>query len=111
MKIFYKISNGTAPSYLSDCVRSIINPSLRSRKTIPPFPRTERYDNSFFPFCIYNWNNLDDKIKTLPSLTRFKKDITSFVRAKRATFYGIRDNFRIKLLTKIRVGFSDLGDH
>ena len=65
----------------------------------------------FFQFCIYNWNGLDDKIKILPTLTQFKKDISSFVRPKGTSFYGIRDNFRIKSLTKIRVGFSDLRDH
>ena len=69
MAMFYKISYDMSPSYLSDYIpqRSIINPSLRSRNIIPPFSRTERYDHSVFPFCIYNWNSLDDKIKTLPS--------------------------------------------
>ena len=38
-----------APSYLSDHIpaRSIINITLRSRNTNPPFSRTDRYDNSF----------------------------------------------------------------
>ena len=113
MTMFYKISNGMAPSYLSDHIpeRSRIDASLRSRITNPPLSRTERYDNSFFPFCIYNWNNLDDAIKSQPSLSRFKNDITTFVRPKGTSFYGIRDNFGIKLLTKIRVSFSDLRDH
>ena len=52
MTMFYKISNGMAPSYLSDHIpaRSIINISLRSRNTNPPFSRTDRYVNSFFSF-------------------------------------------------------------
>ena len=33
-----------------------------------PFPRTNRYDNSFFPFSISNWNNLDSNIKSSSSL-------------------------------------------
>ena len=49
LTMFYKIPNGMAPSYLSDHIpaRSIINISLRSRNTNPPFSRTDRYDNSF----------------------------------------------------------------
>ena len=39
------------------------NISLRSKNINPPFSRTDRYDNSFFPFCIKNWNNLDDATK------------------------------------------------
>ena len=66
-------------------------------------------DALFFPFCIKNWNMLNDSIKYLPSLTRFKKELRRFVRPKGNTFYGIRDKFGIKLLTKIRVSLS--GDH
>ena len=102
--MFYKM----APSFISDYIpqRNIIDPSPGNRDIIPPFPRTEWYDNSFLPFCIYNGNSLNDKIKT-----QFKKDISSFVRPKGTHFYGIRENFGIKLLTKIRVDFSDLRDH
>ena len=113
MTMFYKISNGMAPSYLSDHIpaRSIINISLRSRNTNPPFSRTDRYDNSFFPFCIKNWNNLDDATKSLPSLIQFKKRISLFVCPKGTSCYDIRDNFGTTVLTKIRVSFSDLRDH
>ena len=105
MTMFYKISNGMAPSYLPDHIpaRSVINISLRSRNTNPPFSRTNRYDNRFFPFCIQNWNNLNDATKSLPSLTQFKKRISLFVRPKGTSFYDICDNFGTKVLTKIRV--------
>ena len=88
MTMFYKISNGMAPSYLSDHIPacSIINISLRIRNTNPPFSRTDRYDNSFFPFCIKNWNNKDDATKSLPSLIQFKKIISLFVRPKGTNF-------------------------
>ena len=88
MTMFYKISNGMAPSYLSDHIpaRSIINISLRSRNTNPPFSRTDRYDNSFFPFCIKNWNNLDDATKSLPSLIQFKKKNQFICSPKRNKF-------------------------
>ena len=110
---YYKIKNGLAPSYLSDHIpeHSEINISLRDRNTRAPFSRTERYDNSFFPYCINKWNNLDDSVKLLPSVTSFKKHLNIFIRPKGNSFYGIRDNFGMKLLTKIRVEFSDLRDH
>ena len=54
---------------------------------------------------------MDDSIKTLPSVSRFKKHINDFIRPIGKSFYGIRDKTGIDLLTKIRVDFSYLSDH
>ena len=112
MTTYFKIVNGMAPSYLLDHIPAQATPNVRLRNTItkPPLSRTERYHNSFFPFCINSWNNIDNEIKFL-SLNEFKNNLCKFIRPKRNTFYNIRDNIGIKLLTKIRVCFSDLRDH
>ena len=70
MTMFYKITIGIAPAYLTKHV-PITNPSnisLRRTVTTVLFSRTERYNNSFFPFCVKNWNLLDDSITSSPSL-------------------------------------------
>ena len=85
--------------------------SFRNRNTRAPFSRSERYDNSFFPYCITNWNNLDDSVKSLPSISSFKNHLNNFFRPKGYSCFGIHDTFGVKLLTKIRVEFSDLRDH
>ena len=114
MTMFYKILNGMAPPYLSD---HLPDDSLRSnvysrRNGIRlPFSRTCRHESSFVPFCIKNWNNLDNTIKSAPTLSIFKTNLIKFVRPKGNTFYSIRDRYGAKLLTKIRVSFSDLRDH
>ena len=107
LTLFYKISNGLAPSYLADQVpeRSEISINLRSRQFILAPPRTESYNNSFFPYCISHWNELDDSITNSPSISSFKKNLIKFIRPPPRTFYDISDRFGIKLLTKIRVGF------
>ena len=101
------------PSYLSDHIPQHPTPhvSLRSSSSRPPFSRTERYDNSFSPYCISNWNLLDSDIKFLSTLCEIKDKICKFFRPKGNSFYKIRDKYGIKLLTKIRVNFSDLRDH
>ena len=113
MTMFYKISNGMTPSYLLNHIPEQTTPNvcLRNNITRPPFSRTERYVNSFFPFCIKNWNNLDNTIKPAPTLSVFKTNLVKFVRPKGNTFYSIRDRYCVKLLTKIGVSFSDLRDH
>ena len=54
-------------SYLSDHLPE------QSVNITTPFPPIEMYDNIFFPYCIENWNKLDNSVKILPSLTCFKK--------------------------------------
>ena len=105
--MLYKIVNGLTPYLFYHMPKQTTpNVSLRRNITRPPFSRTQRYDNSFFPSCINSWNTSDNSIKSLPSLQEFKNKLN-----KGNLFYTIRDNFGIKLLTKIRVTFSDLRDH
>ena len=54
---------------------------------------------------------MDDSIKTSLSVSEFKTKLNSLIRPKGNSFYSIRDKSGIKLLTKIRVTFSDLRDH
>ena len=54
---------------------------------------------------------LDDEAKCKPSVQSFKKYLNSFIWTPGHSFFGIRDKFEVKLLTKIRVGFSDLRDN
>ena len=112
MTMFYKILNGMAPHLLHHVPEHISsNVSYRRTDIIPPFSSTNRYDNSFFPFCISNWNNLDSNIKSSSSLSLSKTNLNKFVRPKGNIFFSIRHRFGIKLLSKIRVCLSDLRDH
>ena len=90
--------------------RSVTNISLRTRNQ-NILCRTERYQNSFFPFCIKNWNSLDESIRSLPSISCFKTHLLNFVRPPGYSFFGIRDRIGSKQISQIRVGFSDLRDH
>ena len=103
MTTFYKVEYELSPSYLSDHLPE------RSVNITTPFSRIEMYGNSFFPYCIENWNKLDNSVKILP-LTCFKNHLNSFIRPKGKRFYGINDNSGMKL-SKIKVQFSDLRDH
>ena len=114
MTTFYKVIYELAPCYKSihipeeHCETSI---NFHHRNTRTPFSRTERYANSFFPYCITNWNTLENSVMLLPSLTCFKNHINKFIRPKGNSFFDIRHPYGIELLTKIRVDFSDLRYH
>ena len=75
---FYKIGNGLLPGYLYSCLDfpSQINYSLRSVSTSvikPPMSRTKSFKNTFFPYCINEWNNLTVEIRNSKSVSAFKK--------------------------------------
>ena len=99
LTLYYKIQNGLVPLYLSPHIptRNEIGMSLRNRNNnaFPPITK-ERYANSFFPSTIKE---------------SFKKYLNDFKRPAGNSVFAIRDKFGIKLLTKIRVNFSDLRDH
>ena len=67
-----------------------------------PLARTERYSNSFFPYTIKSWENLDNEAKSKSSAQSFKKYLEGFIRPPGHSFFRLQDKFGLKLLTKIR---------
>ena len=114
MFFFYKVLNGLAPQYLTDYIPNR-NMALRTtRSRLPVYPlnaRTERYRNTFFPFCISQWNSLDSRLRDLPSLSCFKSALFEFFRPKSSPTFRIDDHRGFILLTRLRVGFSHLREH
>ena len=111
---FYKIVNGLAPDYLRNYLPAAIAApvNLRARNAIrPPSIRTERFRNSFFPFCISQWNLLDSRIRNLPSALSFKKAIFEFFKPNSCSVFGAENNQGVIFLNRLRVGFSHLNEH
>ena len=74
---FYKIVNGLLPGYLYSYLDfpSQINYSLRSVSASvikPSLSRTKSFKNTFFPYCINEWNNLTVEIRNYKSVGAFK---------------------------------------
>ena len=57
------------------------------------------FENSFFPYCIKEWSKLNDKIRNIESINKFKVTILNFFRSKANSFFDIHDTNRIKLLS------------
>jgi len=114
MIFFYKIINNLAPPYLRSYLPArLAEPRiLRTRNQIYPLNfRTERFRNTFFPYCISQWNNLDSRIRNLPSVSTFKKAIFQFIKPKPSPVFGAHDNKGVVLLNRLRLGFSHLNEH
>ena len=111
---FYKIVNKKAPQYLIDYLPSqdLASINLRKRPAIYPLDaRTERYRNSFFPYCISQWNNLDSCMRNLSSITTFKRAIFDFIRPNPAPYFKTNRISEFFFLTWLKVSFSHLREH
>ena len=105
--------NGLAPSYLRNFpARLTASVNLRTRNPVYPLNiRTERFRNTFFPYCISQWNILDSHIRDLPSVSTFKKAIFGFLKPKQSHVYDVPDNQGVVFLNRLRVEFSHLNEH
>ena len=111
---FYKIENNSCPEYLKTHLpERRENPYNLRRPNIFPEVRakTNRYSNSFYPYCIKAWNNLDPAIRCLPTISQFKKAVVQLIRPRKKHLFGIDDIAGTRLLTRLRVDFSDLRLH
>ena len=57
------------------------------------------------------WEILNEEMKSLPSVSQFKNKLLLFIRPFKNTSFDMTDIHGIKLLTKLRIAFSDLRYH
>ena len=111
---YYQIRHNICPSYLTEllpiekstCYNFWSNDSLMF-----PYIRTKQFKSTFFPSCIFNWNQLNPDIKNSSSLEIFKQALLKFIRPKAANVYKIHHPRGLKLLTRLRLGLSHLREH
>ena len=111
MSYLYKIISTNSPPYLYDLI-----PSLQRSHCYPGYfktlrCRTELFRNSFLPFTVNEWNILDSDIKNSDSYVIFRKKLLAFIRPIGNSMYDIYDLLGVKLINRLRLGFSHLREH
>ena len=107
----YKIISTKLRPYLYE----LIPPLQMSRRYPTCFQtfrrRTTFFENSFLRFTITKWNKLDSDIKNIDSHAMFRKKLLTFIRPLENVTYGIYDPLGVRLLNRLRLGFSRLREH
>ena len=108
---FFRIFNNSSPSYLS-----IYLPPLTISQRYPNifnsfFCRTTAFQNSFFPSSVNYWNQLDVETRNYKSYPIFRKKLLKIVRPSENSVFNVCDPLGIKLLSRLRLGFSHLREH
>ena len=57
------------------------------------------------------WNSLDMNIQNCSSIDVFKKELLKFIRPEPNSTYNVNETKGLKLLTRLWLGISHLGDH
>ena len=69
------------------------------------------FRSTFFPFGTKEWNHLNDDIKKIEWIKKFKKTLIKVIRTKENSVFGVSSIYGIKLLTHLRLNFSHLNEH
>ena len=83
----------------------------QSRNLLNSYTRTKSFSNTFFPFCIKEWNKLDAKIKNLPWVSRFKKSLLIYFKTDENSIFDVHNPIGIKFLNWRRLNFSHQDEH
>ena len=107
----YKVLSIGQPSYIYD-IGWFLPPLRSSPQHVNSFNlvscKYEYFKNLFIPNVIYEWNNLDPDICSSASYNLFRNTLLKFVRPVQRKPFNINDSLGVKLLTRLRLGFSHL---
>ena len=104
--------NEGAPKYLTNLIpKSQQNISTRNSNIPTFYCRTDCFKYSFFPTTLRDWFNLDSSVRNSESLAIFKGKLLSLIRPPEMNVYNIFNPIGLKLLTRLRLGFSHLNEH
>ena len=109
--LLYKVFSTGQPSYIYDLLTSMRS----SRRHVNSFNtvscKSEYFKNSFIPNVINEWNKLDTVIRSSTSYNLFRNTLLNFIRPVQRKTFNINDSVGVKLLTRLRLGFSHLREH
>ena len=111
MCYFYKLIKTQKPLCLFNLIPRKLN-SLRHPNTYSVMRcRNDYFKNSFIPYVVREWNKLSTEIRSTTSYQQFRKSLLSFIKPTCSSLFSIHHPVGVKLLVRLRLGFSHLREH
>ena len=73
--------------------------------------RSDYFTNSFIPYVVREWNKRSTEILNSTSYQQFRKSLLSFIKPTCSSLFSIHHPVGVKLLVRLRLGFSHLREH
>ena len=110
--LFFNIFKGEAPLYLKNLLPPFVSGRSLHKDTLRQFKTKSTYfAGCFFPYCVNEWNKFSGEIREITTISKFKKELLSYIRPENNPIYRIHDPNGLKLLTRLRLGLSHLREH
>ena len=107
----YKVVSTKQPAHFCNLIPSFQRLLQNKGCIYEPFCRNVSFKNSFLPYVIKEWNELEPEIRNAETYASFRKMLLNFIRPTGNSIYKIFDLLGIKLLTRLRLGFIHLSEH
>ena len=109
--LLYKVFSTGQPSYIYDLLPPMRSSCRHVNLFNTVFCKSEYFKNSFIPNVINEWNKLDLDIRSSTSNNIFRNVLLKCIRPAQRKTFSINDSVGVKLLTRLRLGFSHLREH
>ena len=91
---------------------SCYNRRAQSNSELTQFhTKSKSFSNTFLPFQIKEWTNLDAKIRNLPCRYRFKKSFLIYLKTDENSIFDVHNPIGIKVLNWLILNLSGLKEH
>ena len=108
----FKIIKNQAPEYLNNLIpKHKKNFNSRNIYIQSYNCRTDCFKSSFFPASLDEWFHLDPSIRNSETINAFNQKLLPFILPLENGIFNIFDPEELKLLTRLRLGFSNLNEH
>ena len=109
LSLFWEVKNSKFPNYLYQIIEEQSNPRLENLGFFEEMPAgLVIHKLSFFPSTIRDWNRLELETKKSESKKRFKGILNNTIRPKKKSYFGLKDNNKVRYLTILRMELSPL---
>ena len=113
---FFKLLKEHAPEYMTAPIPrpKHLSYSLRDQNVFKTLATgTQGYYDSYYPYCLREWNKPDSSLRSVDSLSKFKAEFIKSVRPPKRSVFKIGDIVGVRLLTRFRLEFiiSHLWEH
>ena len=109
---FYKIRYRQTTPLVHECLPPMLKSNYPTNRTFQHYPfMSSFFVNSFFPFAIKKWDQLDPDLKNEPDFTVFKIKLKEKLKPKKFKHFHCGFKYPNTLHTQLRLGRSFLNCH
>ena len=111
---FYKLQSDQRPLYLYNEIlqeRTFSHNLGRPKVFESSAKSTNRFTHTYFQNCVREWDKVDQSIRNCPTTFAFELQLVHLVRPTKKFIFRVHDIEGVRLLTRLRVQFSDLREH